>query len=126
MIPSEQSDDSIAVEALREHRERPWLLLGVGLLSLGAIFALSEARFWPGSGNVWLAARSRRSAAVVAPGGAQRAAPRPTTGACARPAAAVPPPPVLGALLAATGLGRLLAVLDINDVDSPSRSRSAS
>ncbi|MEX2212395.1 MAG: PspC domain-containing protein, partial [Gaiellaceae bacterium] len=56
VMPSETSDESIAVEALREHRDRPWLLLGVGLLSFGAILALSEARFWPGTGNVWLAA----------------------------------------------------------------------
>ena len=56
VIPDESADESIAVEALRGHREHPWLLLGVGLLSFGALFALSEARFWPGTGNVWLAA----------------------------------------------------------------------
>ena len=56
VIPGEDDEDSIAVEALRGHREHPWLLVGVGLLSFGALFALSEARFWPGTGNVWLAA----------------------------------------------------------------------
>jgi len=56
VMPSESSDDSIAVEALREHRDRPWLLIGVGLLAFGAILALSEVSFWPGTGNVWLAA----------------------------------------------------------------------
>ena len=29
VIPSEDRDESIAVEALRDHRERPWLLLGL-------------------------------------------------------------------------------------------------
>jgi phage shock protein PspC (stress-responsive transcriptional regulator) len=56
VIPGEYDDDSIAVEALRGQRDHPWLLVGVGLLSFGALFALSEARFWPGTGNVWLAA----------------------------------------------------------------------
>ncbi len=56
VIPGEHDDESIAVEALRGHREHPWLLVGVGLLAFGALFALSEARFWPGTGNIWLAA----------------------------------------------------------------------
>ena len=56
VIPDEHADESIAVEALRTRRDQPWLLLGVGLLGFGALFALSEARFWPGTGNFWLAA----------------------------------------------------------------------
>ena len=56
VVPDESADESIAVEALRGHRERPWLLVGVGLLSFGALFALSEAPVWPDTGNVWLAA----------------------------------------------------------------------
>ena len=56
VIPGERSEESVAVEALRRHRDRPWLLLGVGLLSFGALLALSEARFWPSTGNLWLAA----------------------------------------------------------------------
>jgi phage shock protein PspC (stress-responsive transcriptional regulator) len=56
VIPGEHDDESLAVEALRGHRERPWFFVGLGLLAFGALFALSEARFWPGTGNVWLAA----------------------------------------------------------------------
>ena len=56
VIPGEHDDESIAVEALRGRRDQPWLLVGVGLLAFGALFALSEAHFWPGTGNVWLAA----------------------------------------------------------------------
>ena len=56
VIPGEHDDDSIAVEALRGRRDQPWLLVGVGLLAFGALFALSEVHFWPGTGNVWLAA----------------------------------------------------------------------
>ena len=56
VIPGEHDEESIAVEAFRGQRQHPWLLVGVGLLAFGALFTLSEARFWPGTGNVWLAA----------------------------------------------------------------------
>jgi phage shock protein PspC (stress-responsive transcriptional regulator) len=128
VIPGERDEESIAVEALRGHREHPWLLVGVGLLAFGALFALSEARFWPGTGNVWLAA-------VLAGGAlvwwhvsnrerAPRSAPPPATEAAPRVAVTPRPPkkpslfaPVLGALLAAAGVFGLLSVLDVYDVD---------
>ena len=127
VIPSETSDDSIAVEALRDHRDRPWLLLGVGLLGFGALFAFSEARFWPGNGNVWLAAMLAGGAIVwwnVSNRGGTPSSPLPATDTTAT---APPTPrtprrpslfaPALGALLAASGLFGLLAVLDVYDVD---------
>jgi phage shock protein PspC (stress-responsive transcriptional regulator) len=129
VIPSETSEDSIAVEALREHRDRPWLLLGVGLLGFGALFALSEARFWPGTGNVWLAAMLAGGAIVWWHVSNRDRAPRseaPTSDtdtARAVPPAPRPPrrpslfAPALGALLAVSGLFGLLAVLDVYDVD---------
>ena len=55
VIPDEGTEDSIAAQSLKEHRERPWLLVGVALLALGAILALSEAHVWPSPGNLWLA-----------------------------------------------------------------------
>jgi len=123
VMPNETSDDSIAVEALREHRDRPWLLLGVGLLSFGAILALSEARFWPGTGNVWLAAILVGAAIVwwhVGRGNRPRAESTVTSAAPAAPRQPKRPSlfsPVLGALLAAAGLLGLLAVLDVYEVD---------
>jgi phage shock protein PspC (stress-responsive transcriptional regulator) len=56
VIPEEGSEESIAVQILRERRDRPLvlgLLIGLGLV--GAV-ALSAADFWPGDGTVWLAA----------------------------------------------------------------------
>ena len=126
VIPGEHDEESIAVEALRTRRDQPWLLLGVGLLAFGALFALSEARFWPGSGNLWLAAMlggaaivwwhvsSRdRGASPAAPAEADSAPPR----APRQPKRPSLFAPVVGALLAAAGVFGLLSVLDVYDVD---------
>jgi phage shock protein PspC (stress-responsive transcriptional regulator) len=64
VVPDEQAEDSIASTAIKQHRERPWLLIGVGLLAFGGILALSEAHFWPSPGNLWLAA-ALAGAAIV-------------------------------------------------------------
>jgi phage shock protein PspC (stress-responsive transcriptional regulator) len=147
VIPGEHDDESIAVEALRGRRDQPWLLVGVGLLAFGALFALSEVHFWPGTGNVWLAAtlvggaivwwhvsqradRPRTVQTAAAPVDAavsvdEAAAPDEATRVQAPPPPPPPRPPkkpslfapVLGALFAAAGLFGLLAGLDIYDVD---------
>ncbi len=133
VIPGERSEESIAVEALRGHREHPWLLVGVGLLAFGALFALSEARFWPDTGNVWLAALIVGGALVWWHVSNRDRPPRTAhTPAVAADATTVvqpaPPPPrppakqslfapVVGALLACAGLFGLLSVLDVYDVD---------
>jgi phage shock protein PspC (stress-responsive transcriptional regulator) len=147
VIPAEHAEESIAVEALQGHREHPWLLVGVGLLSFGALFLLSEARFWPGTGNLWLAAtlgggalvwwhvsnrdRAPRQAAPTAEAStadASTADPSTAETVPGMPAPSAPwpvkPPrkpslfaPVLGALLAVAGLFGLLAVLDVYDID---------
>jgi phage shock protein PspC (stress-responsive transcriptional regulator) len=127
VIPDEDADESIAVEAMRTRRDQPWLLLGVGLLGFGALFALSEASFWPGNGNFWFAAvlagaalvwwrvSSRDRPEYIAPAvdGSAPATPR-TPRPPARPSLFAP---VVGALLAAAGLFGLLSVLDVYDVD---------
>ena len=130
VIPDEDAEDSIAVESLRDHRDRPWLLLGVSLLGLGAVLLLSEARFWPGPGNVWLAA-TLAGAAIVwwhLRGRSRPATEQSQTAHAVAPVAGpgVAPPrprrpslfgPVTGALLAGAGLVGLLDVLGAFDVD---------
>jgi phage shock protein PspC (stress-responsive transcriptional regulator) len=129
VIPGEHDEESIAVEALSKHREHPWLLVGVGLLAFGALFALSEARFWPGTGNLWLAAVLVGCALVwwhvSQRDRPARSQPAPVASAAHVPAAKPPRPPkkpslfapVVGALLAVAGLFGLLAVLDVYEVD---------
>lgn len=56
VMPDEGVEDSIAAEAIKNHRERPWLLIGVGLLGFAVILGLSSARVWPSPGNLWVAA----------------------------------------------------------------------
>jgi phage shock protein PspC (stress-responsive transcriptional regulator) len=127
VIPDERADESIAVEAMRTRRDQPWLLLGVGLLGFGALFALSEASFWPGNGNFWFAA-ILVGAAIVWWRVSSRDRPAddgPAPDAAAPAATATPRParrpslfaPVVGALLAASGVFGLLSVLDVYDVD---------
>ena len=127
VVPDEHAGESIAVEKMRTRRDQPWLLLGVGLLGFGALFALSEASFWPGNGNFWFAA-VLAGAALVWWRVSSRDRPAHTTPPVdtTAPAAAVTPrppkkpslfAPVIGALLTASGVFGLLAVLGVYDVD---------
>ena len=131
VIPAEGSEDSTAVQALREHRDRPWLLLGVGLLLLSAVLVLSESDLWSGIGNIWLAALLGGAAVLWwhLAHRADPAPPAPPANADATTAVVPPPPqprrprkpslaaPVLGALLAVAGILGLLAVLDVYEID---------
>ena len=126
VIPDEHADESIAVEKMRTRRDQPWLLLGVGLLGFGALFALSEASFWPGNGNFWFAAVLAGAALVwwrVSNRDRQPSTSTSAEGVTNPPIAPRQPKrsslfaPVVGALLAASGLFGLLSVLDVYDID---------
>ena len=54
VIPDEGKRDSIAVEALRNRRSRPWPLIGLGLVALASIVLLSHASMWPDSDGLWI------------------------------------------------------------------------
>lgn len=119
VIPAEGSADSIAVEGLRRHRDRPWLLLGVGLLLLAAVTLGVGADIWDDGGDLWLAAVLAGTALLWWHfGGARDTAPD-TVDAAASPGAPRPPArpslvaPALGALLALAGVLGLLAAVDV-------------
>ncbi len=56
VIPDERRGESLVEDAIRHHRDRPWLVIGVGLVAFGLLFGLTESNLWPDPGNLWLAA----------------------------------------------------------------------
>jgi len=55
VMPDEGADDSYAAELLRRHQGHPARLIALALVAFAVVFGLSEARFWPSPGNLWLA-----------------------------------------------------------------------
>jgi phage shock protein PspC (stress-responsive transcriptional regulator) len=53
VMPAEGQADSVASAALRGRRDRPWPLIGLGLLAVGAAVLLSQATLWP-HGDAWV------------------------------------------------------------------------
>jgi phage shock protein PspC (stress-responsive transcriptional regulator) len=118
VIPAEGADESIAEDFLRRHRDRPALLVGLGIIGVIAISIVSSpGRDWgwpllgPLSFVLLLAlaglalaevSKRDREAGAAPPGGAER-----------QPSLFLPG---LGALLAAGGIAVLLDVLDVVDV----------
>jgi phage shock protein PspC (stress-responsive transcriptional regulator) len=64
IIPDEGENDSIAAAMLKRNHDRPGRAVGLALIAFVAILALSEARFWPSPGNLWLAAAVAGAALV--------------------------------------------------------------
>lgn len=52
VIPDEGKEDSVATAALRNRRDRPWPLIGLGLLAVAGAILLSRATLWP-DGDAW-------------------------------------------------------------------------
>jgi phage shock protein PspC (stress-responsive transcriptional regulator) len=53
VMPAEGAPDSVATRALRQRRDRPWPLIGLGLLAVAGAIVLSNITFWP-HGDVWI------------------------------------------------------------------------
>jgi phage shock protein PspC (stress-responsive transcriptional regulator) len=54
VMPDEGKEDSIATAALRDRRDRPWPLIGLGLLAVAGAILLSRATLWPNGDAWWL------------------------------------------------------------------------
>jgi phage shock protein PspC (stress-responsive transcriptional regulator) len=52
VMPDEGKEDSVATAALRDRRDRPWPLIGLGLVAVAGAILLSRARLWP-HGDAW-------------------------------------------------------------------------
>ena len=53
VMPDEGHEDSFATAALRNRRERPWPLIGLGLVAVAFVTLLSRATLWP-HGDAWI------------------------------------------------------------------------
>jgi phage shock protein PspC (stress-responsive transcriptional regulator) len=54
VIPDEGKRDSVATAALRNRRDRPWPLIGLGLLAVAVVILLSRATLWFDGDAWWL------------------------------------------------------------------------
>jgi phage shock protein PspC (stress-responsive transcriptional regulator) len=54
VIPDEGHQESIAESVLRERRDRPWPLIGLGLVAVAAVVLLARASFWPHGDAAWV------------------------------------------------------------------------
>jgi phage shock protein PspC (stress-responsive transcriptional regulator) len=52
VMPDEGKEDSVATAALRDRRDRPWPLIGFGLLAVAGAILMSRATLWA-DGDVW-------------------------------------------------------------------------
>ena len=54
VIPDEGKEDSIAGGIIRDRRDRPWAVIGLGLLALAGLAFLSSVDFWPNGDGAWI------------------------------------------------------------------------
>lgn len=52
VMPDEGKVDSVATAALRDRRDRPWPVIGLGLLAIAGLALLSHVTLWP-HGGAW-------------------------------------------------------------------------
>jgi phage shock protein PspC (stress-responsive transcriptional regulator)/predicted membrane protein len=117
VIPDEGRSDSIVSEALRRHRDRPWLLAGVALVGIALVSLIAQADFWPNSGFAWTLLLLGGLAIVIAQRRSNDGSPPPETQSSAAEPRPRPPSlflPVVGGLLAAAGALALLAAVGVD------------
>lgn len=115
VMPEEGVEDSIAADALKTHRDRPWLLVGVGMLAFAGLVALSSVHVWPSPGNLWVGAALIGGAIVWSQTGARHARHPAPPGAVSPPLPPLPRPRSLGPLSAGLLIGGLgiVALVDV-------------
>jgi phage shock protein PspC (stress-responsive transcriptional regulator) len=117
VIPEEGRTDSIVSEALRRHRDRPWLLAGVALVGIALVSLIAQADFWPNSGFAWTLLLLGGLAIVISQRRSNDGSPPPETQSPAAQPRPRPPSlfvPVVGVLLAAAGALALLAAVGVD------------
>ena len=54
VIPDEGNEDSVVSAALRNRRDRPWPLIGLGVAAVAGAVLLSRATLWPRGDAAWI------------------------------------------------------------------------
>jgi phage shock protein PspC (stress-responsive transcriptional regulator) len=54
ILPEEGKDESIAAEVLRERRDRPWALIGLGLIGVAGLVLLGRLDLSPDGDGIWV------------------------------------------------------------------------
>jgi hypothetical protein len=54
ILPDEGKDESIAGDVLRNRREKPWAVIGLGLLALAGLILVGSTDLWPSGDGVWV------------------------------------------------------------------------
>jgi phage shock protein PspC (stress-responsive transcriptional regulator) len=54
VLPDEGKDESIAGDVLRNRREKPWAVIGLGLLALAGLILVGSTDVWPSGDGVWI------------------------------------------------------------------------
>src|SRR5262249_12473492 len=56
VIPDERRGESVFEAAVHDHRDRPWPVMGVGLVGLGLILGIAGGQLWTDPPRAWLPA----------------------------------------------------------------------
>ncbi len=102
VMPNEGEDDSIASGTLRRYRDRPWPMVGLGLLVVAGAVLLSRVTVWPRGDAVWVLLALAGAAIFLLTRHREAPAPAVAEPASGEPSAAVAPRP--------HRLGRTLAI----------------
>jgi phage shock protein PspC (stress-responsive transcriptional regulator) len=107
VIPDEGKQDSIAAEILRDARDRPWPLVGLGLVATAGVILLSRVTLWPRGDAAWILLLLAGLAIVFS---SRRKGPSPTAEASAEASEAPSTPVTQPAGRSRWGVGRILLV----------------
>jgi phage shock protein PspC (stress-responsive transcriptional regulator) len=116
VIPDEGRAESVASAALRNRDERPWPVIGVGLVGLALVVLVSRATLWPAADLAWVLVLAAGVAILWAHGRDTRATPEVAGGrrGSRRLLRALAITALAFALFACVAIAAAFAVLDVS------------